>query len=156
MRNRILSLLAALAMAAAALPAAARPDVYPPEYWEDTFTLEAGFPCDFDIALHLSGKEGAIFFENRAILTAPGFRAQLSANGVDLDISIAGSFHETYDGDAAHGVATGRNVLFGTFGGEPGLFLTIGAVEYLFDFATGDWTILNHHTMIDLCEVLAG
>lgn len=156
MRNRILSLLAALAMVATALPAAAQPDVYPPEYMDDALFLEAGFPCDFDVDLHLSGKGGAIFLENRAIITAPGLRAQLSANGVDLDISIAGSFHETYDGDIAHGVATGRNLLFGTFGGEPGLFLTIGPVEYLFDFNTGDWTILTHHTMIDMCEVLAG
>jgi hypothetical protein len=154
--KRIVALLAALLVVAGAVPATAKPEIHPPEYWEAAFEFGAGFPCDFAVGVELSGKEGAIIFEDRAILTAPGFRAKLSANGVELDLSIAGTFHESYDGDLAIGKATGRNVLFGFFDGDPGMFLTIGSVEYVVDNDTLEWTILNSHKMIDLCEVLAG
>jgi hypothetical protein len=154
--KRIVTLVAALLVVAGAVPATAQPEIHPPEYWEDAFEFDPGFPCDFPIGVELSGREGAIIFKDRAILTAPGFRAKLSANGVELDLSISGTFHESYDGDLAIGKATGRNVLFGFFDGDPGMFLTIGSVDYLVDNATLEWTILNSHKMIDLCEVLAG
>lgn len=154
--KRIVALLAALLVVAGAVPAMAKPEIYPPEYWEDAFQFDAGFPCEFPVDVEVSGKEGAILFEDRAILTAPGFRVRLAANGIDLDLSIAGTFHESYDGGLAIGKATGRNVLFGFFDGDPGMFLTIGRVDYIVDNDTLEWTILNSHKMIDLCEVLAG
>lgn len=157
--RRIVGLLVALLVVAGAVPAMAKPEIYPPEYWELAFT-EDGL-CPFAVDVELSGKEGAILFWEgdtivRGILTAPGFRAKLSANGEEMDLSISGSFHERYEGDLAIGKATGRNVLVGTFGGDPGMFLTIGKVEYEFDLVTEDYTILNSHKMIDLCEALAG
>ncbi|HSJ34156.1 MAG TPA: hypothetical protein VLB85_03805 [Acidimicrobiia bacterium] len=153
--RRLMVLFVILAVAGA-LPASAKPEVFPPEYWEDAFQFGAGFPCEFPVDVELSGKEGAIIFEDRAILTAPGFRVRLAANGIDLDLSIAGTFHERYEGSLAIGKATGRNVLFGFFGGVPGMFLTVGRVDYIVDNDTLEWTILNSHKMIDLCEVLAG
>ena len=154
--RRIVGLLVALLVVAGAVPAMAKPEIHPPEDAGGAVTFDPGFPCPFQVEVELSGKEGEIIFEDRAILTAPGFRARLAANGIDLDLSIAGTFHERYEGSLAIGKATGRNVLFGFFDGEPGMFLTIGPVHYIVDNDTLDYTILSSHKMIDLCEALAG
>ena len=156
--RRTVGLLVALLVVAGAVPAMAKPETSPAYDWEDAF--EDG-SCPFAVQVELSGKLKDIYFLEgdtlvRSILGAPGFRAKLSANGVDLDLSISGSFHERYEGDLAIGKATGRNVLVGTFSGEPGMFLTIGKVEYELDLTTGDYTILKSQKMIDLCEVLTG
>ena len=141
--------------------ASAGPEVLPPEDVDDTIEFDAGFPCEFAVDVHVTGKEGAILFEDRGILTAPGLAVDIVAeNGASRSEKIAGVFHDTYGEEGVRTKATGRNVLFGFFDGEPGMFLTIGKIvsespydDFLaIDIIEGE----SPGRMIDLCAALAG
>lgn len=133
----VLAVVALLVMVTAAPVWAGKPEVFPPEPVDEEGVLESTL-CGFEVGFHLEGKEGGIFFEDRAILTAPGGKVKLTnlATGAMVSLKIAGSFHDNVldDDGNIRTVNVGRNLLFGIFDGEPGLFLTIGKV-------VTDWNI---------------
>jgi hypothetical protein len=153
----------ALLLGAMALPAWAQPEVIPPEPVEFDDVLE-GF-CSFDVGVQGEGKAGAILFEDRAILTAPGLEVQLTNLDTDEAVSlrIPGTFHDTLLDDEGNvrTVNVGRNVLFGEFDGVPGIFLTIGKIvtewnvndlpDNIFDVIESE----SPGKMIDVCAMLS-
>lgn len=143
--------------------ATAQPEVTPPEDVAFSGEFEAGFPCAFPVGFEVTGKQGSIVFNGKAIFTAPGLRAELTNldTGTSAAFVIPGAFidEELPDG-RIRTKAVGRSVLFGLFDGEPGLFLTVGKIvliwspddELNFDLVAEE----SPGKMIDLCAILAG
>lgn len=155
-----LVLLAGLGLAAT--PAVAGPEVVTPEPIEFTDTFPPGFPCEFTLEAQVSGKGGAILFDDRAIITSPGLTVTLTnlESGEAVTYAITGVLHDTFIGDVLRTKMTGRNILFGVIDGEPGMFLTIGKIVIespADDLFTVD--VIEEEspaTMIDVCTVLGG
>lgn len=162
MFRRTLTLALATSVLLACLPlfAVANPEVIRPENVSYGGDFDAGFPCSFPIHFLVEGKEGAILFENRDILTAPGEIVHLTnlATGATRSYSISGAFHDTFfpDGSVLTKL-TGRNAQFGYFDGSPGLILTIGkVVTVTTDFLHYD--LVGEQSpgqIIDLCAALS-
>lgn len=130
-RTVTLGMAASMLFACLALSALAQPEVVQPENVAYGGDFDAGFPCAFPVHFAVEGKEGAILFESRAILTAPGEVVHLTnlESNKTRSYVITGVFHDTYlDDGSVMTVATGRNAQFGYFDGSPGLILTIGKV----------------------------
>jgi hypothetical protein len=152
------------ALSLMAIPALAEtPEVSKPEPVEFQFEFESGFPCEFGVGVSVSGKQGEIFFGDRAILTAPGLSVDLTNvdTGTTVSLTIPGTFHDEFLEDGlVRTKAVGRNVLFGLFDGEPGMFLTIGKI--VLEWSLEDplsFDVVEEESpgkMIDLCAMLAG
>lgn len=163
-RGLVLAVVAVLMMLTAAPVWAGKPDVFPPEPVDDEGVLEATW-CGFEVGFQLEGKSGGIFFEDRAILTAPGLEVRLTnlATGEMVSLKIAGTFHDTVLDDEGNirTVNLGRNLLFGFFDGEPGLFLTIGKVVTdwnVNDLPLNIFDVIESESpgkMIDVCPMLS-
>jgi hypothetical protein len=142
-----------------ALPAAARPEVYPPEPVEYDFEFDAGFPCDFAMGVFVDGREGAVVFEDRAVLTAPGLHAVLTNldTGTTRSYRIPGVFLEEYFDDGTTRItAVGPSILFGLFDGVPGMFFLNGKVVVeTSDFEDFTWIEEETRgTIVDVCAQL--
>ena len=146
-----------------AVPALAEPpEVSPPEAVEFDDLFSAGFPCAFPVGAHLEGKQGAILFEDRAILTSPGLSVTLTnlETGSTVELVIPGTFHDTVLSDTRiQSKAVGRNILFGFFDGQPGMFLTMGKIVFEWDVTDAfSFDLIESEspgTMIDVCAMLA-
>jgi len=160
-----LGVVAALLVIVMAVPAWAQPEVSPPEPVDVDDVLDDLW-CGFGVGVHIEGKGGGIFFDDRAIITAPGLEADLTNldTGKMVSLKIQGSFHDTVldDDGNVRTVNVGRNLLFGYFDGVPGLFLTIGKVvtdwnindlpENIFDVIESE----SPGKMVDVCAMLSG
>ena len=111
---------------------------------------------------HLEGKQGAILFEDRAIFTSPGLSVTLTnlETGSTVELVIPGTFHDTVLSDTRiQSKAVGRNILFGFFDGQPGMFLTIGKIVFEWDVTDPlSFDLIESEspgTMIDVCAMLA-
>ncbi|HEX5723297.1 MAG TPA: hypothetical protein VFZ06_11195 [Acidimicrobiia bacterium] len=162
-RALVIGVLASLLSMLTAAPASAeRPEVSPPESVEFDELFSAGFPCTFPMGAHLEGKQGAILFEDRAILTSPGLSATLTnlESGSTVALIIPGAFHDTILSDTRiQTKAVGRSILFGFFDGQPGMFLTMGKIVFQWDVTDPlSFDVIESEspgTMIDVCEMLA-
>lgn len=162
-RSGRISLVVALLIMVMALPAWAKPEVIPPEPTEVDDVL-SGF-CAFDVGVHLEGKGGAILFDDRAIITSPGLTAQLTNldTGKTVALKIPGTFHDTFLDEEGNvrTVNLGRNLLFGHFDGDPGIFLTVGKVvtDWNLNDTFFDFDVIESESpgkMVDVCAMLSG
>lgn len=161
---RKMSVLVTLLLVVTAAPARAEPpEVVPPEPVELDGEFPTGFPCAFPLAFQLEGKAGGIQFEDRAILTAPGLTAQLTNLDTDSTVELVtpGTLHDTVlSATRIRTKAVGRNVLFGFFDGDPGMFLTIGKIVMEWEVTDPlSFDLIESESpgrMIDVCKMLAG
>jgi len=163
-RTSRISLVVALLLVVMALPAWGKPEVFPPEPVEIDDVL-SGF-CSFDVGAHVEGKGGAILFDDRAIITAPGLEAQLTNldTGRTVALKIQGTLHDTFLDEEGNvrTVNVGRNLLFGSFDGDPGIFLTIGKIVTdwnLNDLPDNIFDVVESESpgkMVDVCAMLSG
>lgn len=163
-RTSFISVVVALLLVAA-VPAWAQPEVFPPESADGSEILSDEF-CGFAVELVIEGKGGLILFDDRAILTAPGMEAQLTnmATGKTVSLKIQGTFHDTFldeEGDHIRTLNVGRNLLYGYFDGDPGIFLTIGKIvtESVLSVFPWEFEVIESESpgkMIDVCAMLEG
>lgn len=161
LRKSWLATVLALVVMALALPAGAKPVVERPEAVDDTFLV--GGICDFDLEVHITGKEGAMFWPDRAIFTSPGLTADFVNldTGEELTLKIAGTFHDTYlEGTRVRTVNVGHNILVGLFDGQPRVFYTVGKIVTEWDLADPDPVdVIESESpgkMQDVCVLLGG
>lgn len=163
-RTRFLSVIVALLLVMA-VPAWAQPEVYPPESADRSELLDPLF-CGFAVQVEIEGKGGLILFDDRAILTAPGMEAHLTNMITDKTVSlkIQGTLHDTFldeGGDHVRTLNVGRNLLYGYFDGDPGIFLTIGKIvtESVLSVFPWQFDVIESESpgkMIDVCAKLSG
>lgn len=158
------NVIAAMLLMVVAQPAWAQPEVFPPESADSDGVLEALW-CGFDVGVQIEGKGGAILFDDRAIITAPGMEAHLTnlATGAMVSLKIQGTFHDTFldDDGNVRTLNVGRNLLFGYFDGDPGLFLTVGKVVTdwnVNDLPVNIFDVIESESpgkMVDVCALLS-
>jgi len=163
--TRISVVVALLLMLAAAPAWADQPEIYPPEPADSEDVLEALF-CGFEVGVQTEGKGGYLLFDDRAIVTAPGMEVHLTNldTGQMVSLKIQGTFHDTFldeEGDHVSTLNVGRNLLFGYFDGDPGIFLTIGKVvtESVLSVYPWEFDVIESESpgkMIDVCAMLSG
>jgi hypothetical protein len=157
----VVALLIVMAVPALADP----PEVFPPESADSSDVLDPLF-CGFAVGVEIEGKAGAIVFDDRAILSAPGMEAHLTNldTGKGVSLKIQGTLHDTFldeEGDHIRTLNVGRNLLFGFFDGDPGIFLTIGKIvtESVLSVFPWQFDVIESESpgkMIDVCAMLSG
>jgi len=144
----------------------------PPQSFVDAFQLGAGEACAFAVELEISGKAGAMFFEDYILTTAPGARATLMNvdTGKTITVMLNGAFriHPQPDGSEIV-VASGQNLLFtdafGVADGIPPFMLHMtGRAKFFSDFGLDEngekvrpiaFELLESRKVRDLCAELA-
>jgi hypothetical protein len=157
----VVALLMVMAVPAWADP----PEVFPPESGDGTDLLDPLF-CGFAVGVELEGKGGAIIFDDRAIFFSPGLEVHLTnlETGESVSLKIQGTLHDTFldaEGDHIRTLFVGRNLMFGLFDGDPGIFLTIGKVvaESVLSVFPWEFDVIESESpgkMIDVCAMLSG
>lgn len=155
-------LVAGLVATAAATPVAAANGT-PPGDASGGGTLENY--CSFDVGFTLTGKSKLITKPNgQRIITSPGQRITLTANGKTLSYVITGTRFESdvqVNGETITEVkVTGRNILTNPIGVSvrPGLFLVVGNFNYALDAAGEEVRVFNANgpgKVTDVCQALS-
>jgi hypothetical protein len=120
-------------LVATAGPVAAA-DGEPPAIIDSSGTLR-GF-CKFKVTYTVTGQTKVIETgDERTIVTAPGQKITLTANGKSVTFVITGTRFERTEGDVTEVEVTGQNILLNRIGKteDPGIFYTVGSFDFALD-----------------------
>ncbi|WP_394252747.1 hypothetical protein [Arthrobacter pityocampae] len=162
MKNRLIPAVLIAAFVASAGPVATA-SAAPPTDAGGSGTL-SGF-CSFDVGYTVTGKSKTITKPSgERIITSPGQKVTLSANGTTVSYVITGSRRETdvtVGGEVITEVQVkGRNILVNPIATSenPGLFLVVGNFNYALD-ANGvevrTFNVDGPGQVTDICQVLS-
>jgi hypothetical protein len=120
--------------------------------------VDVSFPnddCGFTVVIDVVGKTKIIDLgDGQSIITSPGQKATLTANGKTVKYVITGTSHEQVMEDGSTEVtATGRNILLRP---DFGLFLTIGNFNYARTAGGGELRPFEGSgQFVNICEILS-
>lgn len=162
MNRRLIPAVIVAGLVATAGPVAAA-NAAPPTDVSGSGTLQ-NF-CTFDVAYTLTGSTKTITKpDGQRIITSPGQRVTLSANGNTVSYVITGTRFErdvVVDGETITEVRVeGRNILTNPIGTTetPGLFLVVGNFDYALDANGAEvrgFDVNDPGQVTDVCEALS-